>query len=193
MQCHKMNKKYTYSNVSKYKPEFCQVMLDYFEREPYKIVKVRKELPDGTIQISDKEVANDLPLFSKVSAMFGCSRETLEDWKEVHPEWGYTWKRCKELQEHFLVINSLRGLYQQPFAIFTAKNILRWTDRHEFVEMKFIFDIVGKVSDIINKTVPDQCPHCKKDLLLRENTLKMLEDVSKSVDNEKKMIGQGRE
>ena len=60
----------------------------------------------------------------------------------------------------------------------------------ESVEMKFVLDFSGKLTDILNRTMPDACPHCHKELTLRENTLIQLEALSKNVEMERNYVEQ---
>lgn len=49
------------------------------------------------------------------------------------------------------------------------------------VDMQIVFDITAKVVMTLNKTLPDNCPHCKKALTLREETIKELEHLSQGL------------
>lgn len=61
------------------------------------------------------------------------------------------------------------------------RNPKEWQDA-QVLEMKFIFDLVGKVTSVVNKTIPDTCPHCQKPLTLRESTIRELEALSANLD-----------
>ena|SRR3990167_5653193 len=105
---------------SKYDPSFCQKIVDYFSVEPYRVIpKTKREIP------------NDLPFLSNFADSIGVNQDTLHEWCKVHPEFSEAFKKAKELQEQFLVINGLRNNFAQPFTIFAMKNMFRWTDRHE--------------------------------------------------------------
>lgn len=52
------------------------------------------------------------------------------------------------------------------------------------VEMHFVFEFVARVSSALNTVLPDQCPHCKNLLSLREETIKQLENLSRSMELE---------
>jgi hypothetical protein len=73
------------------------------------------------------EIENDLSIGK-------CARwvaETNKDGSEKYPYFCIAYKKAKLLQEKHLVDNALNGNYNSTFAIFTAKNILRWRDKHE--------------------------------------------------------------
>lgn len=113
---------------TKYKPEYCQDMLDYFNIAPYTVDKSEK---------GRQEVPNDLPLFEGFAAHIGVHRETLINWTKEHPQFFDAYKQAKELQKKILIVNALRGNYNNTFSIFTAKNI---TDMRDEVVQKHEFD-----------------------------------------------------
>ena len=103
---------------TKYKPEYCQAIKDFFNIPPTQI-------------IDEKTVAVDLPFIQSFSRIIGVSKSTLYKWAEDHPDFSDALKECKEHQERILVANALSGRYNATFSIFTAKNILEWRDRQE--------------------------------------------------------------
>lgn len=46
------------------------------------------------------------------------------------------------------------------------------------VEMRFVVEVVQKVQEVLNRTIPDNCPHCKKILALRPETIRQLEALT---------------
>ena len=114
---------------TKYKPEYCEEIITFFSKEPYTekaVVKIRK---DGTESPLNTLHANDLPFLSAFAREIGVCHETLLEWTKQHKEFSEAYKKAKQLQQEFLVTNGLNNLYAQPFAIFTAKNILGWRDK----------------------------------------------------------------
>lgn len=116
----KLNKngKHPGGRPTKYKPEYCKQIVDYFSVKPFKV-------------ISGREVANDLPQLSLFAHSIGVNQDTLHEWNKNYPEFSEAFKKAKELQEAFLLSNGLSGRYQQPAFIFTMKNVCKWTDRQE--------------------------------------------------------------
>lgn len=49
-------------------------------------------------------------------------------------------------------------------------------------QMNFIIDFTQRVTYAVSRAIPDQCPHCKHELPIRENTIKELENVSKEIE-----------
>jgi hypothetical protein len=96
---------------TKYKPEYCEKIIEYFSRSPYVENSKGEKKP------------NDLPYFAEFASQIDVSFETLLEWTKKHSEFSDSYKRAAELQKFFLIQNTLLGLYNSTFAIFTAKNI----------------------------------------------------------------------
>jgi hypothetical protein len=175
----KKEKKINFGRPTTYDKKYCQSIVDFFDRDLTVQIKAGLDLAGRQLY---KTVANELPLFSSFATSIGVTRDTVNEWVKVHEEFSVAHKMAAQLQERMLISNTMKGYYQQPSGIFAMKNLLRWTDRTEVTETKFIFDFVGKISDILNRTVPDFCPHCKKLLTLRENTIKQLEELSHKLE-----------
>lgn len=180
-----MAKKHAGGRPSKYTPEMCASIVRFFDIEPaiqkdITITKLDGERVEKTIT-----EAADLPLFSDWAASVGITSETMRKWAESIPEFSVAYKRAKELQEKVLMTNGIQNRYAQPFAIFTAKNILGWRDRHEIVELKFVFDFVAQVSAASNRIIPDNCPHCKKSLVIRSELAREMNEISKKLEGAK--------
>lgn len=116
---------------TKYLSKYCDEIVTFFEREPYREVEVVHTNKDGSKWSTFEDKPNDLPFLSDFAHSIGVNSDTLVEWSKVHAEFSVAYKKAKALQESMLATNGLRGLYAQPFAIFTAKNIAGWRDRTE--------------------------------------------------------------
>jgi hypothetical protein len=116
---------------TKYKPEYCQGIVDYFTRELTKIITKEKLNKDGDVVQVSETVAEDLPLFEGYAASIGVHRETLLNWTQKHSDFFDAYKKAKDLQLQMLLLNGLGGHYQSAFGIFALKNLHNWTDRQE--------------------------------------------------------------
>lgn len=116
---------------TKYKEEYCKMMFDFFDIEhtyvDYKTIIDSKGI-EKTIEV---EKPNILPTFEKFSVSIGVTRDTLNEWCKVHPEFSYTYKKCKELQKDMLNDLAMRGFYNPTYTIFVAKNITDMKDKVE--------------------------------------------------------------
>lgn len=133
----------------------------------------------------------------------------------VHTVWEYkkTWAAFSEalkagrVQSDNAVVNSLyqRALgYDAPDKTIGSVQTLRhyppdvtacifwlknrrpdeWRDVHA-IESRFIFEFVGRLSQSLNGLLPEKCPHCRKALTLREETIRTLEQISAELDASK--------
>lgn len=114
---------------TKYKQEYCQKIIDYFNGEPYEIKIEKFYDKDGNV-IREKEykVANDLPLMYGFAAEIDVGHDTLLEWTKKIPEFSKAYKKARNLQKKYLITNGLQKLYDTAFAIFTMKNITNWRD-----------------------------------------------------------------
>lgn len=114
-------------NSLAYQPAFCEQLLDFFNVPPFRVTEVQKK--DGSISLL--ETASELPTFAAFARHLGTTQAQLMQWEEKHPDFAEAAKKARDLQGDILIQNSLRGNYSSSFAVFTAKNILGWTDGKE--------------------------------------------------------------
>ena len=110
-----------------YQPEFAARLLAFFDVPPFKVTEVQKK--DGSITLL--ETASELPTFAAFARSLGVTQAQLMKWEEKYPDFAQAAKKARDLQGDILIQNSLRGNYSSSFAVFTAKNILGWTDGKE--------------------------------------------------------------
>ena len=114
---------------TKYKPEYCQRMVEYFNVDPYReITRVNEKTGKEYTQ----RTANSLPTLVGFAVSIGVSRMTIQNWGKKHPEFFYAVTRAKASAEHMLVTNALLGLYNPQFSVFVAKN---YTDMRDVKEL----------------------------------------------------------
>lgn len=131
-----------------YRPEFCEMMVAFFdiplERE---VVVDVKDGQGGTIK-ETRIVVNSFPTFARFAARIGVSRESLRNWANaknldgtpVKPEFFGAYARARDLQESLLIEGGMSGVYNYKFAILAARNILGWRGHVEQ-------DVVVSVND----------------------------------------------
>ena len=140
--------KNTRGQPTKYRPDYCEQMIDYFDKKPGHDERI--ETKSGDIKVV--YIAHDLPTLAGFACHIGVHRDTLHEWANktdeegelVHPEFSDAYKRAKDYQEHILITNGLKGGYQSNFAIFTAKNVLGWRDKSDL-------DIIAPVDQRITE------------------------------------------
>ena len=114
-------------NTLAYRPEFAERLLKFFDVPPFRVTEVQKK--DGSIALL--ETASELPTFAAFARSLGVTQIQLMKWEEKYPDFAEAAKKARDLQGDILIQNSLRGTYSSSFAVFTAKNILGWTDGKE--------------------------------------------------------------
>jgi len=103
---------------SSYKPEYCQQMLEFFDRY-------------YTQKKNGKTEAVDFPSVAGFARKIKVAKSTLYEWAKHHPEFSNVLSQCKDIQEDILLSNSLKGSYHAAFAQFLLKNTHNFKDRTE--------------------------------------------------------------
>ena len=111
----------------RYRPEFCERLLAFFDVPPFTVTEVQKK--DGSIALV--ETAAELPTFAAFAKQLGTTCDVLLAWEKAHPAFMQAAQKARDLQGNILIQNSLRGNYSASFAVFTAKNLLGWKDGKE--------------------------------------------------------------
>lgn len=111
----------------RYRPEFCERLLEFFDVPPFTVTEVMKK--DGSVTLL--ETAAELPTFAAFAKKIGTTCEVLSSWEKTHPAFLEAAQKARDLQSNILIQNSLRGNYSSSFAVFTAKNLLGWKDGKE--------------------------------------------------------------
>ena len=109
----------------RYQPEFCSQLL------------VTKR--DGSVALV--ETAAELPTFASFAKKLGTTCEVLKQWETKHPAFHEAAQKARDLQSNILIQNSLRGNYSASFAVFTAKNLLGWTDPKDEPASPAVFSV----------------------------------------------------
>ena len=142
-----------YFHVSKvgrpteYYPQLCEEIIEFFDRDLTRISKRIITTKSGSTIEEEVELPNQLPTFNAFAHKIGHAKSQLLVWCKTYPDFQAAYMRAKDLQEAFLMANTLNGKFDSRFAIFTAKNILDWKDRSET-------DITTKGESIKENTLP---------------------------------------
>jgi len=100
---------------TKYKPEYCQKIIDYF-----------------SIDVEEyKSGEKKYPTFIDFAHSINVSDESMNRWKEKYPEFRGAYKKAKKLLESFFIQAGMQGAVNTTFAIFYSKNCLGWKDKQE--------------------------------------------------------------
>ncbi len=113
---------------TKYKPEYCQQIVDFFDVEPFEIEETTTTLPNGSQVTHKKKVAIEYPMLIDFVMKIGVSYDAIQDWNKKYPDFNRALKSAKKFQEKIIVQNAFKNRYDKTFSIFALKNISGWRD-----------------------------------------------------------------
>lgn len=117
---------------TKYKPEYCEMIIEHFREEPYTVMYKEEYHKDGELKSKTPILtANALPTFQSFADKIGVNVDTLREWADKHKEFSASYARAKQMQEHIWLVNSMQNLYNSQFAQFFGKNCLGYKDKVE--------------------------------------------------------------
>lgn len=113
----------------KYRPEYDQMLLDYFSVETY-----TDYAQSGTD--APRRLPNAFPTLQGFAAkILKKDPETLRNWAYSrlpdgslkHPSWAAAYRQAQALQQNFFTINALQGISNTSIAPLLAKTFFGWT------------------------------------------------------------------
>nr|DAS72639.1 MAG TPA: Terminase small subunit [Caudoviricetes sp.] len=116
---------------TKYKPEYCQQLIDYFSIEPLEIIREQEITGTEGGKYVSRRLPQRFPWFEGFARKIGVHRNTLKNWCAEHPEFAEAYDTAKDLQREFIVDVALSGTAPPSFAIFTMKNVCGWRDERD--------------------------------------------------------------
>ena len=117
---------------TKYRPEYCEEMIEFFSVKPTEERYKSKVLEDNKVEkITYEGGGVDFPTFTRFAQKIGVCDDTLTEWANVHTDFSVATKRCKKFQEDIWLINALNGNYSSQFSIFLGKNVFGYKDKQE--------------------------------------------------------------
>ena len=116
---------------TKYKPEYCQQLIDYFSIEPLEIIREQEITGTEGGKYVSRRLPQRFPWFEGFARKIGVHRNTLKNWYAEHPEFAEAYDTAKDLQREFIVDVALSGAAPPSFAIFTMKNVCGWRDERD--------------------------------------------------------------
>lgn len=100
---------------TKYKPEYCQAIIDYFD------------IP----AINESGQANTPPYVLNFCLCIGIDTTTLPEWIKKYPEFSLAYNIAKQKQKQLIINNALTGGYNASFAWRAMMNMHGWRDKQE--------------------------------------------------------------
>lgn len=127
-----MSEEYAGGRPSKYKEEYCEKILEYFKKTPYKTEYKEEYFVDGSLKSKVPIItATEFPTFQGFADEIEVHIDTLNEWCKVHEKFSEAYMRAKQLQEKIWLVNSMQNLYNAQFAQFFGKNCLGYRDKQE--------------------------------------------------------------
>ena len=117
----------------KYKPEYADMLIAYFNKPPTRVEYAEKYDKDGNIiGRTPIVVPNEYPMFENFAASIGVDTDTLRNWCEISHRFRYCYARAREMQHGIRTVNAMMGLYNSGYAKFeTINNYENIKDRQE--------------------------------------------------------------
>jgi hypothetical protein len=107
---------------SKYKKQYCEEIIRFFDVPQTKIKKVTQITASGVTEFN-KEVPENLPTIIGFARKIGVLSETLKEWADKYEEFSVSYRKALELEKEFLIQNGLKGFYQPNIFQFIASNL----------------------------------------------------------------------
>lgn len=117
---------------TKYKSEYCNMIVEYFNKPPFTTIYKKEYHKDGELKAEVPIlVANELPTFQGFAEEIEVHIDTLNEWTKTHAEFSEAYARAKQNQERIWLVNGMQNLYNAQFAMFFGKNCLGYKDKSE--------------------------------------------------------------
>ena len=118
---------------SLYRSEYDDLIVTYFNHEPYTEHKV--EQPNGLVKL--QRMATDPPMLAGFAKSIGVSRDAVNAWATIvgtdgrpkYPSFADSYASARDLNESMLARGGLLGLYEPRFSSFVMKNLYGWADQ----------------------------------------------------------------
>lgn len=142
---------------TKYKPEYCKEIINYFDKPLYTEVTQQKMSASGVVKDVIVSVATDIPTFEGFAIdICRVCHDTLCEWRDTHPEFSEAYRSAKDLQKKFLFNHTMNGNYNASFAKFFAINCLNMKEtshvetknEHKVEGYGLAFDLTKKPEEI---------------------------------------------
>jgi hypothetical protein len=118
---------------TKYKPEYCNQLIEYFESiEPIRIREEKCVNPKtGEYFIKEIEEPNAPPTLYGFARRIGVGRDRLGEWAKKHPEFKQAFNHAKAIQAEFIIEGVMTNRVKGSFPHLMMKNNHNWTDKNE--------------------------------------------------------------
>lgn len=116
---------------TKYKPEYCDKLIEFFDIPFYKEVEIEKMSASGVVKTIQEKRPNDFPMLEDFCWEIDICPDTIANWCKEYPEFFRAVRKAKAMQKRFLTKHGLGGGYKDNFARFIAVNLTDYVDKSE--------------------------------------------------------------
>jgi len=125
---------------SKYKPEYCQALVDHFEAEPYterELTRTRGQGESKTVEVYDvKLIPNRVPSLTKFAKINNICWQSVHNWIDpkhgsYHAEFLDAYTHARALRANMLVDMGMSGVSPPASFKFVAVNLTDMRDKTE--------------------------------------------------------------
>jgi hypothetical protein len=116
---------------TKYRPEFCQDIIDFFSIEPIEYAKEITTYKDGTKNEKEVPRAAKTPYLIHWCQKHKIHPNTIGEWSSKFPEFLCSLIVVKQLQEAFLAECGLKEAHNAFMSFQALKNVSGWRDKTE--------------------------------------------------------------
>lgn len=110
---------------TKYKPEYCEKLIKFFDRPLYITVTVQKMSASGAVMDLEERIANDIPTLEGFAVReLGVPPARLSVWANEFEDFHKAMQTAKGIQKEFLFTHNMSGKYNASFSKFFAINCL---------------------------------------------------------------------
>lgn len=133
---------------TKYRPEYCEKILKYFDIEAYEERTITKRYGKDCEVEEPLRWANDLPTLEKFATSIEVDVNTLLDWEHRYPEFHRTLARARNMQEHILITNGLHGTYNHNIARLVLSHRHGYKDSSGNTNIAIGLSVTGLIQDV---------------------------------------------
>lgn len=116
---------------TKYKDEYCDLILDHFNQPLYIYEDEERMSASGAIKNVKVKRPNDMPTFERFAFNVGVLPDTLTDWCKANEKFSRAYTHCKGIQREFITTHALGKNYSEGFSKFFAINNLGMVEKSE--------------------------------------------------------------
>jgi hypothetical protein len=119
---------------TKYKPEYCQKIIEYFNVDYFITTYEQKMSASGAVEDIEVIKPNRFRTLAGFAAReLGVDPDTLKEWRDKYPDFSAAYRQAKAIQRDMINAHAMSGGYNASFAKFMLVNNHNMKDKSEVV------------------------------------------------------------